>query len=176
MTNRLLQAVQENDLEAMGIVTKLLAHEVRNRMEDFHVEHLSDKQMAKLNPLVREGIFNALFAIANYDRDSFSRDFVNMHLLSVPEYWETPELDLNFRNALEGVDNDIVFKSAFLNEQFEIGNIYSLPNKKYIRLKGSYEFAGVEYESRKKHKDKITYQLRKEGYQYDYNNDSYYKV
>lgn len=41
----------------------LIAGLVRNRMEDFHVEHLTDEQMQELNQLIRQAIFDALVAV-----------------------------------------------------------------------------------------------------------------
>jgi len=31
-------------------------------MEDFHCRHLSDEQMAELNPIIRNAIYTALYA------------------------------------------------------------------------------------------------------------------
>lgn len=41
----------KNQLTAMYI-----AMVVRNAMEDFHAKHLSDTQMAELNPIIRNAI------------------------------------------------------------------------------------------------------------------------
>jgi hypothetical protein len=38
----------------------VVAMHVRNSMEDFHCEHLSDDQMKELNPIIREGILEGL--------------------------------------------------------------------------------------------------------------------
>jgi hypothetical protein len=34
--------------------SKIIAMQVRNRMENFHCEHLNDDQMKELNPIVSE--------------------------------------------------------------------------------------------------------------------------
>lgn len=38
----------------------LIAIAVRNEMEDFHCEHLTDSQMKELNPIIRNAIVTAL--------------------------------------------------------------------------------------------------------------------
>jgi len=81
-----IQALLSNDLNTLKSFAMIVAHEVRNNIEDFHVAHLSDKQMKELNPLIREGIFNTLFAIANYDYDPMFKSFIMYHAASIPEY------------------------------------------------------------------------------------------
>ena len=82
-----------------------IAMVVRNAMEDFHCEHLSDEQMAELNPLIRNAIYTALWALheaENTGPNSFlARAFVTHSRLMLPEYWELPEL--NFGKM---IDND----------------------------------------------------------------------
>jgi L-2-hydroxyglutarate oxidase LhgO len=75
-------------METMQTITKVIAHAVRNEIEDFHAKYLTDDQMKELNPLIRTGIYNALFAIANSDTDSASKNFLGWHLRAIPEYWE----------------------------------------------------------------------------------------
>lgn len=41
----------------------LIAMKIRNAMEGFHVEHLSDNQMADLNPIIRRVISDTLVMI-----------------------------------------------------------------------------------------------------------------
>lgn len=41
-------------------LSKSIAAFIRNKIEDFHVEFLSDEQMRKLNPLIRNAIFSFL--------------------------------------------------------------------------------------------------------------------
>jgi hypothetical protein len=54
------------DDETAGIAM-VVAMAVRNEMEDFHHEHLSDEQMAELNPIIRNAIATALFSLAHPD-------------------------------------------------------------------------------------------------------------
>lgn len=57
----------------------------------------------------------------------------------IPDYWEDPELQPELKNALSP-SNKIVFESAFLNEQYRLGNLYQVPNTSYIRVKASFDF------------------------------------
>ncbi len=68
-----------------------IAKVVRNAMEDFHTEHLSDEQMAELNPIIRNAIYTALYA---KDRkfDLRARMFVMFINRTIPDYWELPQL------------------------------------------------------------------------------------
>ena len=65
---------------------------VRNAMENFHHEHLSDDQMKQLNPIVRDAVCTALHAFQNYDRAPEAKRFVDYNLRMIPRYWEAPEL------------------------------------------------------------------------------------
>ena len=85
-----------------------IAMVVRNAMEDFHCEHLSDEQMAELNPLIRNAIYTALWALheaenAEPESKTFpARAFVTYTRLLIPEYWELPELD--FKEIMDDDD------------------------------------------------------------------------
>ena len=83
-----------------------IAMVVRNAMEDFHCEHLSDEQMAELNPLIRNAIYTALWALheaGNTGRKAMlARAFVAYNRMLIPKYWEPPVLDLDGL----GIDDD----------------------------------------------------------------------
>jgi len=168
MTSLLFDALKLNDQEAMKKMSMIIARVVRDELEDVASDHLPNQLMPEINKLVRKGIYNSLFALANYSADEFSRKFVNLNIVSIPEYWEEPELIPELVNSLEQLGKEILFKSPFLDQQFEVGNIYRLANTRYIRIKGSYEFKDVAYEDGKKHLSKITGQLHKENYIFDY--------
>jgi hypothetical protein len=70
----------------------LLAMVVRNAMEDFHHQHLTDAQMKELNPIVRNAIYTGLQALRHYERSRGARSFVNFQKTLIPKYWEEPEL------------------------------------------------------------------------------------
>jgi hypothetical protein len=69
-----------------------IAMVVRNEMEDFHAEHLSDDQMRELNPIIRNAICTALHAAQNYETSPGAKNFVDFQKLSTPDYWEKPTL------------------------------------------------------------------------------------
>jgi hypothetical protein len=54
---------EENKLFAMYI-----AMVIRNAMEDFHVKHLSDRQVKELNPIIRNAVYTALYTSDNYEK------------------------------------------------------------------------------------------------------------
>jgi hypothetical protein len=70
----------------------IIAMAVRNAMEDFHCQHLSDAHMRQLNPIIRNAICTALHALKNYSKSTKAREFINFNVLSIPDYWEKPEL------------------------------------------------------------------------------------
>ena len=85
-------AFDAKTMEGMKSFAKYIAIVVRNAMEDFHCKHLSDKQMAELNPIIRNAIYTAIYA-SSAQRDSpLMRGFVDFHRMSIPKYWEEPEL------------------------------------------------------------------------------------
>ncbi|MEN6334968.1 MAG: hypothetical protein ABFE01_11950 [Phycisphaerales bacterium] len=77
---------------------KYIAMVVRNAMEDFHCRHLSDEQMAELNPIIRNAIYTALYAYHSEKDSKAAARFVHFHLMSIPKCWEEPELLTEFRN------------------------------------------------------------------------------
>lgn len=76
---------------------KYVAMVVRNEMEDFHCAHLSDKQMAELNPIIRNAIYTALVSIRESNRaNERAMKFVMFHFKMIPKYWEEPKLSSEF--------------------------------------------------------------------------------
>jgi hypothetical protein len=71
---------------------RLIAMAVRNAMEDFHVEHLDDYQMAVLNPIIRNAIATALHAMDHYHTERPARAYLQFQGSLLPAYWEEPEL------------------------------------------------------------------------------------
>jgi hypothetical protein len=87
--------------EETRILAKYIAMVVRNAMEDFHCEHLSDAQMRQLNPIIRYGICSALHAYFNYEEYENAKKFVDGALQMIPDYWEEPEIDPFLRKRSE---------------------------------------------------------------------------
>ncbi|MDO6526185.1 hypothetical protein Q4519_10880 [Motilimonas sp. 1_MG-2023] len=73
-------------------LAKYIAIVVRNAMEDFHAEHLSDEQMKELNPIIRNGIYTALHAMLKEDRTEQDNQFMEFNNRLIPDYWEEPVL------------------------------------------------------------------------------------
>lgn len=76
----------------MKYAAKLIAAVVRNAMEDFHCEYLSDEQMAELNPIIRDSIYTALYALSNHDEKEWCKEALRFWSECIPEYWEDPRL------------------------------------------------------------------------------------
>jgi len=91
-------SVSDDRLSEMAM---MVAYHVRNVLEDFHVKHLSDEQMAELNPLVRNGIYEALYALT-HDEPWCASAAASMS--RYPEYWERPKFTDSVR-AFVGVGN-----------------------------------------------------------------------
>jgi len=78
--------------EGMKYQSKYISIVIRNAMEDFHSKHLSDAQMKELNPLIRNAVYTALYAM-QYCNDSLRmREFMGSQVEMIPQYWEEPEL------------------------------------------------------------------------------------
>jgi len=64
---------------------------VRNAMEDFHVEHLSDPEMKILNPIIRQALYE-IVGIIEDDLDTPKGQVILGQLMAgIPEYWELPK-------------------------------------------------------------------------------------
>ena len=85
--NKLPRPVREDQKLASYI-----AMVVRNAMEDFHCEHLTDGQMKELNPIIRNAVCTALHAFNSYEQSDAAARFVDFNLRMIPTYWEPAEL------------------------------------------------------------------------------------
>src|SRR5262245_49917820 len=78
--------------------TKIIAMNVRNRMENYHCEHLTDEQMKELNPIIRNAIYEVLHALflLRSGKSESQRIYGAMNVgywqMMVPNYWEAPDL------------------------------------------------------------------------------------
>jgi hypothetical protein len=82
----------------------VLAIIIRNAMEDFHVQHLTDEQMRELNPIIRNAIYTGLQALTHYDISEGSRSFIDHHRRQIPGYWESPEFLAAYVNVVRRRD------------------------------------------------------------------------
>jgi ribonuclease HIII len=79
-------------IQGMKDYAKYIAIVVRNAMEDFHCKHLTDEQMKELNPIIRNAIYTAIYTYETHKQSDLSKHFVDYHFMSIPKYWEEPEL------------------------------------------------------------------------------------
>jgi hypothetical protein len=99
--------MKRSEFKRLAAVAKVLAMEVRNSMEDFHVKHLTDEQMRELNPIIRNAIFSALVLLecageeSDRERNQNALVGVSRLLTMIPEYWEEPELNDDVRWTLQ---------------------------------------------------------------------------
>lgn len=84
----------------------LIAMTVRNAMEEFHAENLSDAQMAELDPLVRNAIATAVHALDNMHLHTGARNYIRFQHMLVPEYWEPPVLLDDYVRSWELADDE----------------------------------------------------------------------
>jgi len=73
-----------------------IAQAVRNEMEDFHAKHLTDEQMRELNPIIRNAIYAALYAMERAAAGSMAAQSYGAFNLRWPDYWEPPELTRDY--------------------------------------------------------------------------------
>ena len=84
-TDKDIQKVLKNQSKFISIV-------IRNAMEDFHTNHLSDEQMKELNPLIRNAVYTALFTMQYCNDSARAREYIDEQIKMIPRYWEEPEL------------------------------------------------------------------------------------
>jgi hypothetical protein len=92
-----MKDLPRNAKEALQTWAKVIAMHVRNEMEDFHCQHLSDEQMKELNPIIRKAIYETLRQLYFLKKGTKKQQLVAVqsihHLfLLLPDYWEAPEL------------------------------------------------------------------------------------
>ena len=63
-------------------MARYIAMAVRNAMEDFHCKHLTDEQMQELNPIIRNGIYTALYASKHADDEESCKEFLRFQSVS----------------------------------------------------------------------------------------------
>lgn len=82
-------------LTATQQLTLLIAMHVRNEMEDFHAEHLTDAQMKQLNPIIRQAIFDVV-SFTNVEPETEAdkkqaAESIDWLVKMIPDYWEVPD-------------------------------------------------------------------------------------
>lgn len=167
MNNIFLKFLADNNQEGIKALSKIIAISVRNNIEGFHVKYLSDSQMKELNPLIRKGVYEALFTMANLENNISCKKWFGLLTAYVPPYWEEPELDESLTKIRDRTlrKKTIKFKSEFLQKEVKIGNIFYNKITGCVEIKPSYKFRAITGDAHK-HRNKISALLRKEGYIY----------
>ncbi|HEU4320939.1 MAG TPA: hypothetical protein VFS66_12775 [Acidimicrobiia bacterium] len=74
---------------------RLIAMTVRNAMEEVHggniEESLTDAQMARINPIIRNAVATALHALDHLSEPPAAK-FLGFQAMLIPSYWEEPTL------------------------------------------------------------------------------------
>ncbi len=78
-----------------------VASVIRNAMEEFHVQHLSDEQMKELNPIIRNAVYTALHALEHSGDSEQSKRFMDANKRLIPPYWEAPEFLAHYTKIWE---------------------------------------------------------------------------
>jgi len=113
-----LQSAMPTNLETMKewqmkAIAKAIAMIVRNGMEDLHADgEISDALMAKLNPVIRNGIYSGLHALGDGHPI-----YILFALSLIPKYWEQPQF-------LEDYEGYLALREK---EGYEIGRIPFVP-------------------------------------------------
>jgi hypothetical protein len=87
-----MNIVRFNQLTRRQQATLLIAMQIRNSMEDFHVKHLTDLQMKELNPIIRQAVYQALGLILGPtpEQREGSDQSIAYLVAMIPDYWEIP--------------------------------------------------------------------------------------
>ena len=74
----------------------MFAMHIRNEMEDFHCQHLSDEQMKELNPIIRQALYEMFRCLSptttkkSSIEKKYTRATINYLIQMIPNYWELP--------------------------------------------------------------------------------------
>jgi hypothetical protein len=105
-------------------------------MDDFHAEHLTDEQMAEINPLIRNAIYDVLiWQHCGQDKSEDPKmrqeclNEIAWLLTSIPSYWEEPEHSKEYVEEKKSFDlldektKFIIIKSARENAKKVFGSL-----------------------------------------------------
>lgn len=77
----------------------IISMHVRNEMEEFHIQHLSDTQMKELNQIIRNAVFDAIQFGKGFEEQSKKKQYSGLMysqfawlVMMIPDYWEIPTL------------------------------------------------------------------------------------
>jgi hypothetical protein len=167
-------AIKQNNLELMQKFSLAIALSISNDLKVIDPKKRPEIPSKEFTTKISDSIFNSLVAIGNFGNDEIFSTFMAPFLDESMGSRERPELYPIFNQVIENLfqQNSVEFESDFLNMELEKGNITFEPRSRMVYLIGSSEFVLVDGD-KKKHKDKITSQLKREGY--IFKDDGYYK-
>lgn len=122
---RLLPKPNSSEIANLKKMVKFIALVIRNRMEDYHVAYLSDNEMARLNPRIRNGVLTVLWAWMFQDGDAACDALIQEIFSGSVDDLDWDELDLPCKN----------------NHIFEVAELLSVCVKNYV-MEQLDEFAG----------------------------------
>jgi len=98
--------------DAQGLHAYVIAKTIRNALEELHggnvEDSLTDEQMAKINPILRNSVLSALVTMELIKwGDRGAANVWNFAASSIPSYWEAPELDDDYEQDIRGLDRDL---------------------------------------------------------------------
>ncbi|WP_041368980.1 hypothetical protein [Nakamurella multipartita] len=77
-------------------VATIIAMAVRNALEEIHgggiEDSLTDRQMAKINPIVRNAVATTVHAYFAPEDDVKAARWLRFQAMLVPDYWERPRI------------------------------------------------------------------------------------
>jgi hypothetical protein len=103
----MMKDISESAKHSLQQWSRIVALNVRNRMENFHCKHLSDEQMKELNPIIRNAVYEALHALLlmtdgkSEPQRIYGAMNVGYWLAMVPAYWEAPDLPADVGKRLK---------------------------------------------------------------------------
>lgn len=97
------------NLDPILQISLIVAMYIRNEMEDFHSQHLSDTQMKELNPIIRQAIYDIMryiklaSSLDNNSKKVFAEQVINFQIGCIPDYWELPaeQLEIQLPNSMD---------------------------------------------------------------------------
>lgn len=86
-----------NKLDHTVQMAIIIAMHIRNEMENYHSEYLSDEQMKELNLIIRQSTYDILNYLKlasikeNRSEKTVAKGVINFLIQSIPDYWELPK-------------------------------------------------------------------------------------
>jgi hypothetical protein len=168
-TNPFVLALSYNNLPALQYFAKIMTQSVKIELEQFKTKNLSEVQMAEINLIVQNALYDILFNLANVEKSKTSLAILEKLSGQIQHdavQLTLRELSVTILESMQG-HTEIIFKLPFLNEQFALRNLVYVPAIATVRITNSFEFINVESQKRSSHRAKIANALKKEGYKYD---------